>query len=96
MHPIGIVLILLLALGGPAAAQAPNPAPTPDAPAIPDAKTLATNYELASALGDRKCAVTLDVRPRLTATMSTATIATPSGIANQIDIVSSRLAPISS
>jgi hypothetical protein len=63
MHPIGIVLILLLALGGPAAAQAPNPAPPPDAPAIPDAKTLATNYELASALGDRKCAVTLDVRP---------------------------------
>lgn len=63
MHPIGIALILLLALGGPAAAQAPNPAPPPDAPAIPDAKTLATNYELASALGDRKCAVTLDVRP---------------------------------
>jgi hypothetical protein len=63
MHPIGIALILLLVLGGPAAAQAPNPAPPPDAPAIPDAKTLATNYELASALGDRKCAVTLDMRP---------------------------------
>jgi hypothetical protein len=63
MHPIGIALILLLALGGPAAAQAPNPAPPPDAPAIPDAKTLATNYELASALGDRKCPVALDAKP---------------------------------
>jgi hypothetical protein len=62
MHPIGIVLILLFALGGPAAAQAPNPAPPPEAPAIPDAKTLAANYELSSAMGDRKCPVTLDTK----------------------------------
>jgi hypothetical protein len=32
-------------------------------PLIPDAKTLAANYELSSALGDRKCAVMLDARP---------------------------------
>jgi Protease inhibitor Inh len=64
MHPIGVVLILLFALGLPAAAQVPNPAPPPpEAPVIPDAKTLAANYELSSAIGDRKCPVTLDVRP---------------------------------
>ena len=62
MHPIGILLILLFALGAPAAAQAPNSAPT-EAPVIPDAKTLAANYELSSALGDRKCPVTLDAKP---------------------------------
>jgi hypothetical protein len=63
MHPFGIVLILLLALASPAAAQAPNPAPPPEIPAIPDAKTLAANYELSSAIGDRKCPVTLDAKP---------------------------------
>ena len=62
MHPIGILLVLLFALGAPAAAQAPNLAPT-EAPVIPDAKTLAANYELSSALGDRKCALTLDAKP---------------------------------
>ena len=63
MHPIGILLVLLFALGAPAAAQAPDPAPAPERPVIPDAKTLAANYELSSALGDRKCALTLDAKP---------------------------------
>ena len=63
MHPIGLLLILLLALGGPAAAQAPDPAPPPERPVIPDAKTLAANYELSSAIGDRKCPVALEAKP---------------------------------
>jgi hypothetical protein len=63
MRPIGIALILLFALGGPVAAQAPNPTPPPETPPIPDAKTLAANYELSSAIGDRKCPMTLDVKP---------------------------------
>ena len=44
-----------------------------DVPAIPDAKTLATNYELSSALGDRKCAVTLDASPPVPASRSSTT-----------------------
>jgi hypothetical protein len=63
MHPIGLLLILLLALGAPAAAQAPDPAPPPERPVIPDAKTLAANYELSSAIGDRKCPVVLEAKP---------------------------------
>jgi Protease inhibitor Inh len=63
MHPIGLLLILLLALGAPAAAQAPDPAPPPERPVIPDAKTLAANYELSSAIGDRKCPVALEAKP---------------------------------
>jgi Protease inhibitor Inh len=62
MRSTGIGLILLLALAAPTAAQTPNPA-TPEAPLVPEAKTLAANYELSSASGDRKCAVTLDARP---------------------------------
>jgi hypothetical protein len=62
MHPIGVLLIFLFALGGPAAAQAPNPPPPAEGPVIPDAKTLAANYELSSASGDRKCPMTLDAR----------------------------------
>ena len=62
MHPTGLLLILLLALGAPAAAQAPDPAPAPERPVIPDAKTLAANYELSSAIGDRKCPVALEAK----------------------------------
>jgi len=62
MRPVGLWLVLLFALGSPAAAQAPNPIP-PEPPLIPDAKTLAANYELSSASGDRKCPMTLDVKP---------------------------------
>lgn len=52
-----------------ARAQAPNAAPPGPAldtvvrPFIPDAKSLASNYELASGSGDRKCAITLEPRP---------------------------------
>jgi len=63
MRSIGVLLILLFALVGPAAAQTANPAPPVDAPVVPDAKTLAANYELSSATGDRKCPVTLDLKP---------------------------------
>ncbi len=63
MPPISVLLILLLAFGGPAAAQAPNPVAPAEGPVIPDAKTLAASYELASAAGDRKCPMTLDVKP---------------------------------
>ena len=62
MPAIGLLLILLFALAGPAVAQAPN-AVAPEGPVIPDAKTLAANYELSSALGDRKCPMTLDTKP---------------------------------
>jgi hypothetical protein len=61
------IFLLLLALASPAAAQTQNPESNPaeavTPPPIPDAKTLAANYELASAIGDRKCPVTLDVKP---------------------------------
>ena len=63
MPAIGLLLILLFALAGPAVAQAPNSAPPAEGPVIPDAKTLAANYELSSALGDRKCPMTLDTKP---------------------------------
>jgi len=60
-------LVLVLALVLPANAQAPNPvAPPPDVavrPVIPDAKTLASSYELASGSGNRKCAMTLEAKP---------------------------------
>ena len=67
MRLIARLTFLVSVLAGPAVAQAPNPiAPTPEVtakPTIPDAKTLAANYELASASGDRKCLVTLDAKP---------------------------------
>ena len=63
MRSIGALLTVLLALAEPAAAQAPNSIPPADGPVIPDAKTLAANYELSSASGDRKCPITLEARP---------------------------------
>ena len=42
---------------------APSPAQDLQKPTIPDAKTLAANYELANGAGDRKCKITLDIRP---------------------------------
>ncbi len=66
MRLIASWLFSIFAFVLPAEAQAPNPTlPSPEAvarPAIPDAKTLASNYELASGSGDRKCAVTLDTK----------------------------------
>jgi len=67
MRLIAGCLLSLWAFLVPAEAQAPNSAtPAPEIaarPPIPDAKTLASNYELASGSGDRKCAITLDAKP---------------------------------
>jgi hypothetical protein len=66
MRLLACSLILAFAFVGTAAAQAPDPnASEPrlaEPPAIPDAKQLAANYQLSSALGDRKCDVVLDTK----------------------------------
>lgn len=55
----GLFFPLLLIVAS-AAAQTPSGASKPDAAAV---RALAVNYELSSADGARKCAVTLDIRP---------------------------------
>jgi len=55
MRPVVLLLVLLLAPGGRALAQAPD--------AAADVKALVANYELSSASGDRKCPVNLDPKP---------------------------------
>jgi Protease inhibitor Inh len=54
VRPARLLLILALAFGGRALAQAPEGG---------DVKALVANYELSSASGDRKCAVNLDAKP---------------------------------
>jgi hypothetical protein len=64
MRSVAGFLFLVFALTAPtltsALAQAPE---TSTEPAIPDAKTLAADYELTNAPGDKKCAVTLELKP---------------------------------
>jgi hypothetical protein len=67
---VGLAFFSVLILITPSFAQAPNlTSPLPSSqqegskPTIPDAKTLAANYELANGAGDRKCKIALDVRP---------------------------------
>lgn len=66
MRRLACLLILAFALVGPAAAQAPDPGASEprlaEPPAIPDAKQLAANYQLSSALGDRKCDIVLEAK----------------------------------
>ncbi len=61
MIRLACLLLMALTLAAPVMAQAPGQEITPR-PAVPDAKQLAANYQLQSALGDRKCDVTLDAR----------------------------------
>lgn len=61
MHRLASLLILAFALAGPSMAQAPEPEPQIH-PSIPDAKQLAADYQLQSALGDRKCDIALDAK----------------------------------
>jgi len=62
---LACLLVLAFALAVPVAtptlAQEADAVPT--APDIPDAKKLAADYQLQSALGDRKCPVTLGTQP---------------------------------
>lgn len=67
---LSAVLPILLLLAAPAAAQTPdsqdevsNPAVPPTRRPAPEQKTLAADYVLSSASGDRKCPVTLEERP---------------------------------
>jgi hypothetical protein len=62
MRGLAGLLVLSLLAASPASAQAPDAALVPR-PEVPDAKQLAASYQLQSALGDRKCAVTLDPKP---------------------------------
>ena len=62
MNRLACLLVLAFALAIPAQAQAPE-SEVAARPAIPDAKQLAADYQLQSALGDRKCAVTLEAKP---------------------------------
>jgi hypothetical protein len=67
MRLVATWLFLIPAFALPAEAQTPNPLQSsPEIvarPTIPDAKTLASNYELASGSGDRKCTIILDTKP---------------------------------
>jgi hypothetical protein len=60
MQRLACLLALAFALAAPARAQAPDPADL--LPRIPEAKQLAADYQLQSALGDRKCAITLEAK----------------------------------
>jgi hypothetical protein len=66
MKRLACLLVLAFALASPGLTQVPDRVPDPDAaarPQTPDAKQLAAQYQLQSALGDRKCDVTLEARP---------------------------------
>lgn len=70
MKRLACLLVLAFALVSPGLAQiaekAPEGAPDPDAtarPQIPDARQLAAQYQLQSAMGDRKCDITLEAKP---------------------------------
>jgi hypothetical protein len=52
------LLLLIVSLASPSAAQTPPPKPDPAA-----VKALAVNYEISSADGTRKCPLTLDTKP---------------------------------
>jgi hypothetical protein len=62
MNRLACLLVLTFTFVFPALAQAPE-SELAARPAIPDAKQLAAEYQLQSALGDRKCAVTLEPKP---------------------------------
>jgi hypothetical protein len=61
MQRLACLLALAFALAAPVRAQAPDPSDL--VPRIPEAKQLAADYQLQSALGDRKCAITLEAKP---------------------------------
>jgi hypothetical protein len=60
MKRLACLLAFALTFAVPVMAQTPEAEPA--RPSIPDAKQLAANYQLQSALGDRKCPVTLDTK----------------------------------
>jgi hypothetical protein len=60
MNRLACLLAFAFTFAVPVMAQAPDTEPA--RPAIPDAKQLAANYQLQSALGDRKCSVTLEAK----------------------------------
>ncbi len=62
MKRLSYLLVLAFALAAPGNAQAPDSNPAPR-PAIPEVKQLAANYQLQSAMGDRKCDIALEARP---------------------------------
>jgi hypothetical protein len=61
MRRLACLLFLAFALAAPGMAQIPEPEPQSH-PSIPDAKQLAANYQLQSALGDRKCDIALEAK----------------------------------
>jgi hypothetical protein len=61
MRRLACLLLLAFALAAPGMAQTPEPEPQ-NHPSIPDAKQLAANYQLQSALGDRKCDIALEAK----------------------------------
>ena len=70
MPLVKVLLVLVFALAVPAAAQSPrseeevsNPAVPPTRQPTAEQRTLASDYVLSSASGDRKCPVTLEERP---------------------------------
>lgn len=60
MRLVAGLLVATFALTAIGRAQTLEEAPPPT---VPDAKTLAADYELTNAPGDRKCAMTLDLKP---------------------------------
>ncbi len=61
MKRLSYLLALAFALAVPGNAQAPD-SDIAARPAVPDVKQLAANYQLQSALGDRKCDIALEAR----------------------------------
>lgn len=59
MRLVAGLVLSMFALTAPGLAQAPEAY----RPVVPDAKTLAADYELTNAPGDKKCAMTLDLKP---------------------------------